>query len=130
MGRKNNLKSFAIINAQSMASNITSSVTDIQWLDDIGIQFVWSGSPTGNFQILVSADYNNQSPTTPTGNFVPLTVTYYNGTTFITSNMIPTSLGSPIYVDLALLSAPFIQVSYTGSGTGTLTATITAKMIG
>lgn len=131
-GRKTNIKQFDIIDATSMSTNITSDITDIQYLDDIGIQFTWTGTPTGTFQILVSANYNQDynGNVLNAGNWVPLTMTYWNGTSFVTGTTIPTSVGSPVYVDLALLSAPYIQASYTsGSGSGTLTATITAKML-
>jgi hypothetical protein len=131
-GRKNNLKQFNTINAASMTTSITSEITDIQFLDDIGIQFTWTGSPVGNFQILVSADYSqdyNGNVLNP-GHWIPLTMTYWNGTAFVTSTSIPTSVGSPVYVDLALLSAPYIQAMYNFvSGSGTLTTTITAKML-
>lgn len=130
---KNTLKQFNTISAGDMSTaSITSAVTDIRFLDDIGIQFTWTSSPVGTFAIQVSADYNQDylGNVETTGNWVPVTLTYWNGSTFITDTSLPTSVGSPIYVDLALLSSPWIRVVYTKtSGTGTLTATITAKEI-
>lgn len=111
---------------------ITSPVTNIAYLDDIGIQFNWTGSPVGGFQVQVSADYaqDNNGNVTNAGNWVPLTFTYFNGTSNVTATSIPTSVGSPIYIDLALLSAPWIRAVYTNvSGSGTLNAFITAKAI-
>jgi len=134
MSRKNTLLSYPTISAGTMTgtSVLTSTVTNIQYLDNVGVQFTWSGSPVGNFQIQVSADYaadiNNN--VTNAGNWAPLLFTYWNGTIFVTSYNIPTSLGSPIYMDLDLLSAPWIRVQYTNtSSTGTLTAVITAKAL-
>jgi len=131
-GRKNNLKSFNNIVDGDMSGDLTSDVTDIQWLDDVGLQFVWTGSPVGTFSVQVSADYaqdlngNVQNP----GHWISLILTYWNGSAFVTSDSIPTSVGSPIYLDLALLSAPYIRAIYTAeSGSGTLTSTITAKMV-
>lgn len=128
--RKNNILQFPIINAGNMATSLTSSVTSIKYLDDVGIQFTWSGAPVGTFSIQVSANYlqDDNGNVRVTGNWVPLTLTYWNGTTWVTDTSIPSSVGSPIYVDLALLSAPWIRAVYTRtSGTGTLTATLTAK---
>jgi hypothetical protein len=137
MSRKNNLRKFDSIVAGSMSgtNTLTSSVTDVQWLDDIGYQFVWTGSPTGNISIEVSADYAPGGPVgsgpANAGNWTPLTLSYWNGASFTTSNSIPTSVGSPVYIDLTLLSAPWIRAKYTNvSGSGTLTATITAKEVG
>lgn len=132
-GRKNNLLSFVTIAAGNMASaSITSAVTSIQFLDNIGYQFSWTGSPVGTFALQVSADYaqdSNGNVTNP-GNWVPLTFTYWDGAAFVTAFSIPTSVGSPIYLDLALLSAPYIRAVYTrSSGSGTLTGTVTAKQI-
>lgn len=113
-----------------MTGSLTSSVTDIRFLDDIGIQFTWSGSPVGTFAIQVSADYNQDydGNVINAGHWVSLVFTYWDGMNFVTNNSLPTSAGSPIYVDLALLSSPWIRAVYTaGSATGTLTATITAK---
>lgn len=133
MSRKNNIKQFNTITAGDMSlASLTSLVTDIQFLDDIGYQFSWTGSPTGNIAIQVSANHNQDdfANVTVAGDWVPLTLTYWNGSAFITATSIPTSVGSSVYIDLALLSAPYIRVVYTKvSGTGSLTSTITAKMV-
>lgn len=136
-GRKNNIQTFKTISAGDMSTaTLTSSITNIQFLDNVGYQFSWTGSPVGEFSIEVSADYNQDSSSPPnvlaTGNWIPLVFTYWdaNAGTFVTDTAVPSSVGSPIYLDLALLSAPWIRAKYTRtSGTGTLTATITAKML-
>lgn len=117
------------------AASITGSVTEIKYLDDIGLQLDWSGSPVGTFQVQISAnhvqDNNNPPNVSVAGTWVPLVLTYWDGSAFVTATSIPTSLGSPIYFDLALLSAPYVRVIYTkSSGTGTLNATIVAKQVG
>lgn len=132
MARKNTLQSYKTINAGDMSTaSLTSTVTSIQYLDDIGVQFTWSGSPVGTFAVQVSADFvrdDTNGQVMNTGHWVPIVLSYWNGTVFVTDTSLPTSVGSPIYVDLALLSAPWIRVVYTKtSGTGTLTAVITGK---
>lgn len=131
--RKNILSVYDIISSGNMSvSSLTSLVTSIQYLDDVGIQFTWSGSPTGTFAVEVSADYavDINGNVTNSGNWVPLTFTYWSGTAFVTAFSIPSSVGSPIYLDLALLSAPYIRAVYTKSaGSGTLQAVITAKQV-
>lgn len=131
--KKANLRLFQTITNGNMTTNLTSAVTNIQMLDDIGYQFNWTGAPVGTFSIQVSADYAQdfQGNVTNPGNWVSLVFTYWNGVIFVTSTSIPTSEGSPIYIDMALLSAPWIRAVYTaGSGSGTLNAFITAKEIG
>lgn len=115
-------------------ATLTSDVTNIQFLDNIAYQFNWSGSPVGALSVEVSIDYaqDDMSPpnVTNTGNWTPLTLTYWDGSAFVTAFSIPTSVGSPVCVDLALLSAPWIRVKYTkSSGTGTLNAYVSAKEI-
>lgn len=131
-GRKSNLGSFQVITGGDMSTaSLTSTVSSIEFLDDIGYQFNWTGSPVGNISIEVSADHKQDASgnVTVAGNWVPLTFSYWNGTSFTTATSIPTSVGSPVYIDLALLSAPWIRAKYTKtSGTGTLSAFITAKM--
>lgn len=135
MGRKNNLLKYQSITNGAMTgtSMITSTVTSIAFLDDVGIEFVWSSSPVGNFRVQVSADHAQDTfgNVTVAGNWAPLLFTYWNGSAFVTSYDIPTSLGSPIYLDLALMSAPWIRILYTNtSSTGVLQAFITAKQLG
>lgn len=132
-GRKNTLSAASIINAGNMsASSITSLVTDIRYMDDIGIQFSWTSSPVGTFAVQVSADYKQDElgNVLVAGNWIPVTITYWNGSAFVTGTTVSTSVGSPIYLDLALLSAPYIRSVYTKiSGSGTLTGTICGKMV-
>lgn len=131
-GRKNNIKQYQSVVNASMASNVTSPVTDVQFLDNIGIQLDFSGAPVGNFQVQVSADYSQDmnGNVQNVGSWVPLILTYFNGSTFTSSPNVPTSVGSPIYLDLNQLSTPYIRIMYIStSGSGTLNAYLTAKMI-
>ena len=130
---KNVLKPFQTITAGSMAGNLTSQVTTIQFLDNLGLQLDWTGSPVGSFQVQVSADYSQDimGNVLNAGNWSPIILEYIpTGGTLTIATSIPTSVGSPIYVDLNQTSAPYIRVVYTSSsGTGTLNAYITAKEI-
>lgn len=132
-GRKSNLQKFQCITSGDMSqASITSTITSIEFLDDIGYQFNWTSSPVGTIAIQVSIDHaqDAQGNVTVAGNWTPLTFTYWNGAAFVTATSIPTSVGSPVYIDLALLSAPWIRAVYTkGSGSGTLNAFITGKMV-
>lgn len=135
MPKKNTLLKFnSIANGVMTGTTVlTSAVTSIQFLDDIGIQLNWTGAAVGNFRVQVSADHaqDSQANVTVAGNWCPLLFTYWNGSAFVTSYDLPTTLGSPIYLDLALLSAPWIRVLYTNaSSTGVLNAFITAKEVG
>lgn len=136
MSRAKNLPVYQNISSGDMSTAaITSQVTSIQFMDDVGLQLNWTGSPVGTFQIQVSLDYNQDASSPPnvtnTGNWVALTLTYWNGADFVTDTEIPTSVGSPIYLDLALLSAPWIRAVYTKiSGSGTLNGYLTAKQFG
>jgi hypothetical protein len=108
---KNFLPVFPLITNANMASPITSPATDIRYLDDIGVQLTWTGTPTGTFSVNVSTDKIN---------WVPLTLPQS-----------PVASGAPgsIYIDIFALSAPYIQVTYSGTGAGVLNCNITAKAI-
>lgn len=120
MSRKNNLLQFhSIVNGDMSLSSLTSAVTSIQFLDNIGIQANFSGSPVGVLAIQVSADYaqDYEGNVLNPGNWAPISSSSMTG-------------GSPIYFDLNQLSAPWIRAVYTKtSGTGTLNVFITAKML-
>jgi len=124
MSRKNTLLSYKMSTAQSMGASFNSRVTNIQHLDNIGIQAnVLSGTPTGVLQVQISADYAQDfmGNVLNAGNWVDLAPAQQALTA-----------GSPAntYFDLTELSAPWIRVHYTRtSGTGTIDILITAKML-
>lgn len=133
-GRKNVLPTYPIIIAGDMSlGSLTSIVTEISYLDNVGIQLQWTGSPVGSFEVQVSADYEQNDVgrgVINPGQWVSLAVTYFAAGQLTTSTTIPTSAGSPIYIDLTQLSAPYIRVVYTSaSGSGILSGFITSKMI-
>lgn len=103
-----------IVTNGNMASNITSIVIPIQFEDNVGMQFVWTGSPVGTFAVQVSLDQTNWS-TIPS-------------TSFSGTYPVPGTTSSPAYLDMALLSAAYIRVVYTAaSGSGTLNVLAVAK---
>lgn len=122
-GRKNNLYQFQVLASVTMSSSVISSVTNIQYLDNVGVQFNFTGNSIGSFSVQVSADYsqdNNSNVLNP-GTWISLTL-----------SPSPSANGSAgsIYVDLNQLSAPWIRSQYVGnSGSGVLSTYITGKMI-
>jgi hypothetical protein len=124
MGRKNTLKKYQLITSGDMSADVTSSVTNIQYLDNIGIQLNFTGTPIGVFRVQVSADYDQtaEGQVLNAGNWINMALT-----------PTPTASGSAdqIYIDILPTSAPWIRVFYDStSGAGTLNGFITAKMIG
>lgn len=136
MPKKNILNQYELITAGAMTGTtvITFPVTCVQWMDNIGIQFNFTGSPVGNFQVQVSADYRDNQPGSQvinSGHWVPVLLTYQSDAGIVQDVNIPTTVGSPIYLDLNQLSAPYVRFQYTNvSGTGSLDAFITGKSIG
>lgn len=109
---KNVLAPYAVVSAGDMSGNLTSKVTVINYLDNLCYQLVWTGTPTGTFQVEVSLDGINW--------------------TALTLSPVPAASGSAgsYYVDLNQLSASFVRIKYVfGSGTGTLTATVSGKSV-
>lgn len=133
MSRKNNLLKYpTIVNGDMSTASITSLITNIQFLDNVGVQLNFSGAPVGNFEVQVSADHaqDNEGNVTVAGSWAPIPLAYFLSPSMAVNIDIPTSVGSPIYLDLNQLSAPYIRVVYTRtSGTGTLNAYITCKTI-
>lgn len=120
-GRKSNLLKFQILDAADMSGDLTSLVTNIQFLDNIGYQLNITGTPTGTFSVEVSADYaqDNNGNVTNAGRWIELT-----------SGGVTTGSPTEIYFDLNQLSAPWIRVTYAESGgTGTVDGFITGKMV-
>ena len=107
MSKKSNLKRFQTITSGDMSlASLTSSVTSIEFLDNVGFQLNFTGSPVGTFSVQVCMDYD--ADTHQAGTWT--TVSVQQGATAYTA--IPTSLGSPIFIDLNQLSSPFIRLVY------------------
>jgi hypothetical protein len=126
--RKSNLKTYQTVVAGDMSANITSPVTNILFLDNIGIQLNFSGSPVGNFEIQTSIDYaqDDFGNVTNAGTWIPIEL-FFNGDF---ASDIPTDVLSPIVINLNQLSFPWIRIVYLAtSGSGTLDAFVSAKMV-
>lgn len=117
----NLLRPIHLISAQSMTSTITSSAVEIRNQDNTGIQLHWTGTPTGNFSVQVSADHfeDAQGNIVVPGHWVTVPL-----------NPPIAAVGSPddAYIELNQTTAAYMRVVYTASsGTGTLDAFVTAK---
>lgn len=122
--RKNVLPPFAIISSGDMSqSSLTSTVTNIQYMDNICISLVWTGSPTGTFAVQGSLDHQQDAlgNIITAGNWIALG---------LSPNPAATGSAGSTLIDLNQLSFPYIRVVYTKtSGTGTLNAKIGGKML-
>jgi len=104
-----------------MGASITSAVTSIQNVDNVGVQLDFTGAPVGTFAIQVSADYaqDQNGNVLDAGHWIALPV-----------SAAAAGAANDIYFDLNQLSAPWIRVVYTRtSGTGVLNVSVTAKEI-
>lgn len=105
------LNIYQLVTNASMASNILSTTQNVQNFDNIGLQFEYSGTPTGTFAVLGSVDNTN---------FYPLT--------FNPTLQTPTGSSGGFLLNLNQFPWPFLQVSYTASsGTGVLNVFICSK---
>lgn len=123
MSRKNVLLPHEIIPAgTSAATDVTSDVTNIQYLDNIGLQVdLASADLVGTLKVEVSANYQRDAQ----GNVL-------NAGTWITQTSQAIAAGQPAstYFDLNQLSAPWVRLVWDrDSGTGTIAAVITGKML-
>lgn len=107
---KNALKSFHAIIDGDMSGNLTSPVTNILLLDNISVQLVWTGTPTGDFEVQGSLNEIAWEA-------LPLSPA-------------PAAAGAAdqALIDMNQLSYPFIRVVYTAtSGTGVLNMWISGR---
>lgn len=123
-GRKNALIKYqTITNGDMSQASITSTVTNLQFLDNVCVQLNFTGTPTGTFEVQVSLDHaqDQNGNVSVAGNWTALT---------LSPSPAATGSASTIFIDMNQLSAPWIRVVYTRtSGSGTLNAYIGAKMI-
>ena len=105
-----------------MTGNVTSAVTVIQNLSQVGYDISWTGTPVGTFSVQISNTYSQNGA----GNVLN------PGTwTTLTLSTTPTASGTASngYIDIDACSAYAIRLVYTaGSSTGVLNATICGKV--
>jgi hypothetical protein len=125
---------YTIVSGQSTASNYTSPAYSVLDIDVEAIQIDYTGSPSGTFAIYGSCNHvatqnpdGTQSVQTA-GTFTPLYFSV-NGGTPAPSVAVPAD-ASPIIFDCYGSGVGYLQVVYTGSGTGTFTAVVTGKRLG
>lgn len=129
MSTRTTLRPYVVINAQSMASNITSSVTVLESITAVSYQMTWSGtSPVGTVSVQMSDDYSlNVDGTVKNAGTWSTIYINVNGTPATTA-AVSGNTGSG-FIDIEKTAAYAIRLIYTaGSGTGTMTATICGKV--
>lgn len=121
---KNTLPKKQVVTSGDMSGGITSLVTAINYMDNIGYQCNFTGTPTGTFVVEVSADYSQQAPTetvVATGNWIAVS---------LPATPVASGVAGFIYIDLNQLSAPYIRLRYiASSGSGSLNAFVTGKSV-
>lgn len=122
MGMRPIIETFHLVDSQSMASSITSDPIEIKYMDNVGVQLQWTGSPVGTLSVQVSADFKADT----NGN-----VLNPGQWTDLPLSPPPQIInGPPIYVDINQISSPYLRVKYTAtSGSGVLDAFVFAKMV-
>lgn len=113
MGHKKTLDSYLLITNGVMTSTntLTSVATFIANLDNIGLQVVWTGTPTGTLSVLVSPDDVS-----------------YDALTFNPPLTQPAGAGGRYWVNMSQLASFYIKVQYVNaSGTGVLNVKICGK---
>lgn len=120
----NVIKPTKIITDGDMGGNITSQVLDILNQDNVSLQLVWTGTPTGTFEFQASNTYRINVTTNAVehpGDWVPLTVS---------PSIAAAGAPGTAMANLNQQSSAFIRVVYTrGSGAGTLQCVVVAKGI-
>lgn len=113
-----------VMNAASMATDIDGTPVDVMYTDNVTIQFVWTGTPTGTFGVSVS----NDAILSPYGGVTGGTWTPL----VLTSPEPPVASGAAGngIINLTQLGARFVRPTYTRtSGTGSCTAMLSAKPV-
>lgn len=123
MGRKNTHR-YTIFQAQNASASFDNknNATDVQFLDNMGIQVIWTGSPVGVLKVLTSNDVASPSDGIPVVNWSELDF----GTSIAIDNT-----NSDILININQLPFKWLAVEYVRtSGTGAITIQFTSKMVG
>lgn len=115
-----------LINAVSMATSITSPVTNINGLCSIGYDLTWTGAPVGTFSVEVSNSYSqdNEGNVINAGSWTILPTSSFQGT-----YPVPAGTASNGFLDIEAIGSAWIRLLYNRtSGTGNLTVIVAAKV--
>ncbi len=117
MSRK--LVANATVLNQAVSADVNSSVTSIEYLDNVSYQIAWTGTLAATLAVQVSNDYDSIKQS---GTFYPITV---SGLTA------PAGTPGGYVVNMNQLPYKYIRLSvdYT-SGTGTMSCVVNAKSVG
>ena len=123
MSRKNNLKHTIINQSGASSFDTKSTPTNIDYLDNAGIIFTYTGDLVGTLTVFVSNDKAEENPTRLPINWSTLdfgtAITGIDGT------------GTAVTLNFTFLPYSWIAIGYTAtSGTGVITAKLTSKMVG
>lgn len=124
MARKDTLKSYVLLNAQSTASsfNTFTNPTNVDYLDNVGIQVIWTGTTVGVLEVYGSNDAANaQQGSYPT-----------NWSKFEFGAVINVdTTNSDLLIHMSPIPYSWIALKYVAtSGTGTMTVKLTIKVVG
>lgn len=104
-----------LVNNVSMTTSITSDSIPCQWKDNVGIQVVWTGTPTGTIDIQVSMDPDNLG---------------WQSVPFDPTPDQPAGSSGSDWYEINQTPAGYVRLVYTASsGTGTMKAKISAKSV-
>lgn len=112
MAGKDFVNPVTLMAAGNMATDLTSDSVQLMGFDNIGVQFIWTGTPTGDFGVDISLDNTNWTT-------IPLTPA-------------PAAAGSAdnAYVEVNQSTAKYLRCTYVAtSGTGSLKILISQKMV-
>ncbi len=103
--------------AGNVAGALTSKVVDCRYLDNIAVELIWSGSPTGTVHVQGCLDANPAVPGSISGG----TWANIDGAGTVLTG------ASPAVINLSGIAYPYIRIVYPGGGTGTLDAWVCGK---
>lgn len=117
---KDYVPGFLLVNAISMASNITSGSVDVRGWDNIDLELIASGSGIGNF--FVDCSLNQLKP--------PSIIDQVWVTIPLSPAPVSAGVSTNIMIELNQMGCMYIRLRYAAtSGTGTLTAYVGQKQI-
>lgn len=123
---KNALRGVAIMNAHTAAATFDTfaTPTNVDFLDNVSIQVSWTGTPVGVLEVYAS---NDQSAY-PLGSATPVTWSVLSFGTGVVIAIDGTQ--TELIINLNQFDYSWVALKYTRtSGTGTITAKVTAKAV-